>query len=242
MRLSELRTRLGTTQGTVAKRMGVSQPRIAVIESTPTDNLSNGVLKRYYKALGFSMELEDRESTRSFAERNQVDLIKDIASLRYPISYPDAYSIVKGGMTPPNRSADMVANAIYVSFTWKRMIRESVRLLNKDQANLYADMLGSPKIKKMPTGDKGFILSYLWKVDPTLASICLNHILINENIGVFDPVKSMPMPTTSNWGDVCKDALRTPENELTEHENSVLWRDMTLKEIFMEQMGSSKSE
>ncbi|SEF29364.1 Helix-turn-helix domain-containing protein [Amycolatopsis pretoriensis] len=73
-RLAQLREDAGISQTELAKRMGVSQPRISQLEQGDPGQMELDTLRRYITALGGRMrvvaDFDDRDVTVSAAERD----------------------------------------------------------------------------------------------------------------------------------------------------------------------------
>ncbi|OXM70551.1 helix-turn-helix domain-containing protein [Amycolatopsis vastitatis] len=76
-RLAQLREDAGISQTELARRMGVSQPRISQLEQGDPGQMELDTLRRYITALGGRMhvvaDFEDHDVTVSAAERGSAD-------------------------------------------------------------------------------------------------------------------------------------------------------------------------
>ncbi|WP_206785455.1 helix-turn-helix domain-containing protein [Amycolatopsis sp. MtRt-6] len=76
-RLAQLREDAGVSQTELARRMGVSQPRISQLEQGDPGQMALDTLRRYITALGGRMrvvaDFEDRDVTVSAAQRDSSD-------------------------------------------------------------------------------------------------------------------------------------------------------------------------
>ena len=92
-RLTALREGAGLSQRELAKRLGVSQPRVAAIERS--HNLTIEVLEQYVEALGAKLEVnvvKGRRTTRLLAMNNEA------AKSARPVSHTDG--VRREGLAP----------------------------------------------------------------------------------------------------------------------------------------------
>jgi DNA-binding XRE family transcriptional regulator len=77
-RLAQLREDAGISQTELARRMGVSQPRISQLEQGDPGQMELDTLRRYITALGGRMrvvaDFDDHDVTVSSAQRDQSDV------------------------------------------------------------------------------------------------------------------------------------------------------------------------
>jgi DNA-binding XRE family transcriptional regulator len=77
-RLAQLREDAGISQTELARRMGVSQPRISQLEQGDPGQMELDTLRRYITALGGRMrvvaDFDDHDVTVSAAERGSADV------------------------------------------------------------------------------------------------------------------------------------------------------------------------
>jgi len=77
-RLAQLREDAGISQTELARRMGVSQPRISQLEQGDPGQMELDTLRRYITALGGRMrvvaDFDDHDVTVSVAERGSADV------------------------------------------------------------------------------------------------------------------------------------------------------------------------